>query len=947
MAAPIIASFAAGEWSPELRGRVDLQKYYSACELLENMICRPHGPAFKRSGLRFVQESLGRNEIDNGNFDDDSVWTLGTGWAIADGKLVGTAEASSGDTTQTIAVLEANKQYEVRVVLSDYGGNGSFRCYLGSTGGIYRTADGTYYDRLINTSTDNIVLYLAKTADFSGKIDSVHVREIAPPTRLMSFSFSTLQNYILVFTPYNIRIFKNGGIVVDGDNEPIEISTPYSGNHLLDLNYTQSADIFYIAHPDYKPHKLERWSHTDWKISEIVFESWPGRDIAGSRKVWDQGIPSSVWRIKVDIPDHGFIAGDDILIWGVQGMGQINGIHSIYDVKKDTFMLRNVDGDGYGEYTGGGLVVRIAKITGATQANPVVITAKNHRFANGDRLHFIDIIGMTELNNNYYEVANQTKDTFELLGVDGTAFSAYVSDGICDVQGEDFSLENHYPSCVEFFEERLFWANNYRKPQTIWGSVSGDYQNNRRGVADDDAVEYTLAAKGVNPILWLVSHTALVAGTIGAEWEISGSNTEEAITASNIKVRRHSTWGNSKVSALLVNDVILFLQRGGKKIREFVYSFEKDSYVAPDLTILAEHIAGRWGIIDMVHQQEPAGILWCIRQDGILAGLTYERMQDVAGWYRIKTDGLFKSIGIIPGSQGKEDRIWVAVERIIENTKRMYIEYFVPWDWKREGIEDKDPERVFFVDSGLSYDGGLKRTVEFVEQTNPVIVQCTAHNFTENEKVKMEDIGGMEEINGNTYLVKDRTADTFFLYNLNDTALDGTGFDLCTSGGTAKRVVSSCSNLDHLKNTKCVIVADGCVVESQTVNDSGVIQVGSYANQIHVGLPYTAKLKPMDLEAGQSEGTAKGKIKRIHSITVSFNNTMACKVGSDENDLEEIIFRSDADPADRCIQPFTGEKELKGFPGGYISGGHVLIQNDAPLPLTVVALMPKLRTYEG
>jgi hypothetical protein len=141
MAAPIIASFAAGEWSPELRGRVDLQKYYSACELLENMICRPHGPAFKRPGLRFVQESLGRNEIDNGNFDDDSVWTLGTGWAIADGKLVGTAETSSGDTTQTIAVLEANKQYEVRIVLSDYGGNGSFRCYLGSTGMVHIMID--------------------------------------------------------------------------------------------------------------------------------------------------------------------------------------------------------------------------------------------------------------------------------------------------------------------------------------------------------------------------------------------------------------------------------------------------------------------------------------------------------------------------------------------------------------------------------------------------------------------------------------------------------------------------------------------------------------------------------------------------------------------------------------------------------------------------------------
>jgi hypothetical protein len=205
----------------------------------------------------------------------------------------------------------------------------------------------------------------------------------------------------------------------------------------------------------------------------------------------------------------------------------------------------------------------------------------------------------------------------------------------------------------------------------------------------------------------------------------------------------------------------------------------------------------------------------------------------------------------------------------------------------------------------------------------------------------------MTEINGNVYLVKERTDDTFELYTLEDVAVDGTVYSAYTSGGTAKRVVNSCSGLEHLKNITCAIVADGCVLESQIVNGSGMIQIGDYANQIHIGLPYTAKLKPMNLEAGQSEGTSRGKIKRIHSITASFNNTMACKIGSNENDLEEIIFRSDADLSDRCIQPFTGEKELKGFPGGYLSNGHIMIMSDIPLPLTVVALMPKLRTYDG
>jgi hypothetical protein len=230
MAAPIIASFAAGEWSPQLRGRVDLGKYYSACETLENMICRPHGPAFQRPGLRFVLESIGCNEVANSDFADDSEWTMDTGWTITDGKLVGTAESSPGEAYQVISAMVIGKQYEIKATVSDYGGSGSFRCVLGTINGAYRSANGAYSERLTNTDASDISMILEKTADFSGKIDSIHVREVAPPTRLIPFNFSTVQSYILAFTPYNIRIFKNGGIVVDGNDEPIEINTPYARN---------------------------------------------------------------------------------------------------------------------------------------------------------------------------------------------------------------------------------------------------------------------------------------------------------------------------------------------------------------------------------------------------------------------------------------------------------------------------------------------------------------------------------------------------------------------------------------------------------------------------------------------------------------------------------------------------------------------------------------------
>lgn len=70
-----------------------------------------------------------------------------------------------------------------------------------------------------------------------------------------------------------------------------------------------------------------------------------------------------------------------------------------------------------------------ATISGATQANPVVITATAHGFSNGDTVYIRNVEGMTEINNRSFTVANATADTFELQGEDGSGYSAYTSGG--------------------------------------------------------------------------------------------------------------------------------------------------------------------------------------------------------------------------------------------------------------------------------------------------------------------------------------------------------------------------------------------------------------------------------------------------------------------------------------------------------------------------------------
>ena len=71
----------------------------------------------------------------------------------------------------------------------------------------------------------------------------------------------------------------------------------------------------------------------------------------------------------------------------------------------------------------------VATITGATAADPVVITATAHGLSNDDTVMIDYVVGMTQLNGNTYTVAGATADTFQLSGVDGSAYTAYGSGG--------------------------------------------------------------------------------------------------------------------------------------------------------------------------------------------------------------------------------------------------------------------------------------------------------------------------------------------------------------------------------------------------------------------------------------------------------------------------------------------------------------------------------------
>ncbi|MCK5017541.1 MAG: hypothetical protein KAS32_10780 [Candidatus Peribacteraceae bacterium] len=232
-------------------------------------------------------------------------------------------------------------------------------------------------------------------------------------------------------------------------------------------------------------------------------------------------------------------------------------------------------------------------------------------------------------------------------------------------------------------EDRIVFAGSVAEPLSVWGSAIGDFTNMTIGSLDTDAYAFTLVGSGQqNEIQWSVPKRALVFGTVGGEHIFGASSVEEAVTPTNVQAKLQTTYGSENIRAEIVNQAILFVQRGGKKIREFLYSFDQDAHKADDLTVFSEHITGT-GITSIAFQRTPIPMLWCIRADGQMAVMTYERDQNIFSWYRIVSDGSFESVAVVYGGERAEDEVWVTVKRNIEGTDTRYIERFKNQNWEQ------------------------------------------------------------------------------------------------------------------------------------------------------------------------------------------------------------------------------------------------------------------------
>jgi hypothetical protein len=550
--------------------------------------------------------------------------------------------------------------------------------------------------------------------DFAGLASSGSL-----PCRLIPFNYSTTLSYVLELGNNYIRFWNSNGTQVMSGGNPYQIASPWTTAQIFQLQFKQINAQMRFVHPSVPPQTLTYASAASWSIAATSFKYPVLLDQNGVQSILlNVGALSGSTTLISNTPGI-FNAGHVGSYWELQQLSPSNS--QILDLNNQTIGVTvyssNIAMQGDWSFTTsqfwwGEVQVQRSLDGGSTWTVIRDFTAKsdqNYSTSGTEsppnigypavlyRIAFTKAgapfdpaiwVGSTPSQYAYAQASLESQDAFVAGLVLVTAFtdSQHVT---CTVilppvstagtylwsEGA-FSAYRGYPSTIAFYEQRLLYSGTAFQPNTVWGSVTSDFDNFQYSSNDDGAVAFQPAVAQQNQAAWIATLLRIHLGTSGEEIIMASGNLDEALTPSNVTMRAQSYYGSAPIQPMLLQNSILFIERNGLRVREMrelsPYIVPTD-FIAPDLTLMAEHVT-QPGLVAMDFGRLPDPLAYFIRSDGVLPVMTYNREQNIMAWARYVTQGNFESVACIYGAPA--DEVWVSVKRVLNGATVRTIEIF-------------------------------------------------------------------------------------------------------------------------------------------------------------------------------------------------------------------------------------------------------------------------------
>jgi hypothetical protein len=706
----LVTALNAGELSPYMDARSDVEKYRSGCRTLENMIVLPYGGVYRRAGTEYLGEAKNASQ---------RCRLIGFNFSVT-----------------TRFVLEFGHQY-IRV----WGNNGPVL-----SGGNPLEIASPYQEaelREIQYVQVNDILYLAHANHAPRKLSRVAddnwtlatVKWKYPPLLDQNITATTIASSAATGAATltaSASTFQSGHV---GSQWAIQWPRNSGGiNETVDANKVSQSTLDIQG---------------TWTITTVG--TWLGRirilriprakmDVNGGRDL--TSLARSTTTATATLTAHGYATGDEVFIASTVA-APFAGTYTITVTGADTYTFTVANS--------GAASASNAPVQNLTQMEVVreftsLTTARNFTATGtedervGLKLRITDFVSQTNArvfleSTDFNSGGTVTIDSVASGTSAGATVDKWLGGTITDTaqwSEAAFSGVRGYPRAVAIHEQRLCFGGTAHQPNTVWCSRVDDFENFQTGPAADNALSFSVASAEGNRIAWMFSQKRLMLGTSGDEWTIGGADSGQAFSATNVQAQKQSSFGSKTMRAILLNDVLLFVQRRGRKVRELTYNFERDGWVAPDLTVLSEHITSG-EIVELAFQQQPDAVLWAVRGDGELVGMSYERDQNVVAWHRHTTDGDFESVATVYGLSGADDEVWFVVKRTINGQTKRYIERFKADN--RANFEAETKADWWYLDSAKRYSGAATATITGLSHLEGKTVGVLGEGAVQPDKV--------------------------------------------------------------------------------------------------------------------------------------------------------------------------------------------------------------------
>jgi hypothetical protein len=764
------------------------------------------------------------------------------------------------------------------------------------------------------------------------------VKDSTKVARLVKYVYNASQTYVLEFGDFYMRVFKLGARVsvagvaawngatayVVGDlvlsgginyycvqahtnhvppngafwyaltGAIYEIPTPYAAADLATIDFVQSANVITLVHPTYAPQELKRTADTTWTMTPAVFA--PAIDpppVFPTPTLTGGGAGSTVW-------------------WAITAIAS--------ETFEESLPIQTIQTS--------------TKVPSAATPTQIAWTA-----ATGAQ--------------GYYIYRSNDATSFGLVGfslVNSFTDSGYTPDFLKapPVSRNPFPGAGDYPSAVAYYQQRRVFASTNNKPETIWGSRSGLRTNFTTSfpLQDDDAVTFSLVGQKVNQVKHLLDLGRLIVFTSAEEKMVEGDQAG-ILRPDAINPRKLSANGSGSLKPIELDDSALYLQARGTKVRDFK-PVSADYYEGTDLTIFAAHLFDGYTLVDWDYAQNPHSIIWAVRSDGALLGLTYFAIRrSGAGTGTIPT-ACYENVCVVP--EGSEDAVYFVVRRTINGATKRYVERMASRFFT--AVTDAN-----FLDASVSIDG--RNTGATTMAISGGVNWDDHETLTLTASVASFVLG---DIGSSIFVTApDGTEIEFKLEGLTSNVIMTGHVDKIVpvplrgvATTTWAKAIKTVTGLAHLEAKSVAVFADGYVESSPNNNKTpgtvcvvagGQITLSRPFKQIKVGLPFISDLETLDIDSAGAS-TIKDRKTLIGRVILFLEKSRGVFAGKATaptaakpvNGLQELKARAN-EPYGTPVSLITDNVEIQ-IESSWDSNGRVLVRQVDPLPLTVLSVAP-------